>query len=379
MSFLKIQWKSFHILFALICFVQIAQVFAQPKEEKKVSKNTDQKEPTIIDNGYKIVTEGSVKYYVLNYQAEPSDTLSKIFRKFTGRSKVLFASHPSTVKTLSENKHVKDWENINQGEVITVYLSNDVVDLSKILHYVEKNNVVLKGADDWKMSLFYMMSGGSFSETLTTSEGSVSSTQDSPLTVGYSAFRKFKQDYSYSGSLYISVLDIGVSDKDEIVSIPWEFGLNSYVGYKKEKWPVEIYGGLDIERFSSFNSDELSSGEALSTREQLVTYLTFGTAQTFNIYKQLFFSKVSFSKSLFTSESRASLINPEVFSGFKYMLYLNTKITDKWFVHMLYKQHILEGATELSISRIGIGIGYAFSMSHANLSGFFRNLWPGKK
>jgi hypothetical protein len=53
-------------------------------------------------------------------------------------------------------------------------------------------------------------------------------------------------------------------------------------------------------------------------------------------------------------------VNPEKFSGLKYIAYLNMKYNNKWFYHGLFKQHSLTGATDLTITRFGLGVGYSF-------------------
>lgn len=214
--------------------------------------------------------------------------------------------------------------------------------------------------DRWSYSLFYALSRGSFQESILNSDITTKSTQDSPFTLGVSTFKKLHYDWNYSGSLYVSKLDGGLSDQNESVSLPWEYGLNSYIGYQRESWPVEVYTGIDHERFSSYNTEELPSGEPLSTREHTLTFLTLGVSKKFEWFGKQFLAKASYSSSVMSSQSRESKVNPQEFKGTKFILYLNMKASKDWFYHGFYKQHDLEGATSLHIARLGLGFGYSF-------------------
>ena len=127
----------------------------------------------------------------------------------------------------------------------------------------------------------------------------------------FSTFKIINSELNFSGSLYISKLDSAESKQEEF-SIPWEYGINSYIGYRKTSWPLEIYGGLDYERFSSFNTEEVAIGEALSTREHGLTYLTLGMAKKFGWLNKNFLFKASYSQSILSSQSRESLRIPRV-------------------------------------------------------------------
>lgn len=186
------------------------------------------------------------------------------------------------------------------------------------------------------------------------------SSQDSPFTLGASTFKNLNNNFNYSGSLYISKLDAGQSDADETISIPLEYGINSYLGYQPKPWPIEVYGGFDHERFSSYNTEELVMGMPLATREHVLTFLTVGLTRRFEWLGKKFLTKASFSQSVISSQSSASLADPAVFEGNKFILYLNMKAYKNWSYHSFYKQHNLEGPTQLVISRFGLGFGYSF-------------------
>ena len=238
-------------------------------------------------------------------------------------------------------------------------LKRETASEKTIIAAIKKNDKEDK-EKSWNYSLFYAFSKGSFQENILNSDITTTSSQDSPFTLGFSTYKKINYDFNYSGSLYISKLDNSISDLGESISIPWEYGLNSYIGYQRANWPVEIYTGLDYESFSSYNTEELPFGESLSTREHALTFMTFGVAKKFSWFNKQFLAKASYSQSIISSQSRPSLVNPEEFSGSKFILYLNMKASKKWFYHGFYKQHDLEGATALHIARMGVGFGYVF-------------------
>jgi hypothetical protein len=213
---------------------------------------------------------------------------------------------------------------------------------------------------NWHYSAFYAYSKGIFEETVNGQANSTISHQNSPVTLGIAAFKKFDRKLSYSGSIYLSQIESGVFYKNQEVDIPTEFGLTSYAGYQKENWPVEIYSGLDIEKLSSYNMEELDLDEPLSVREHTLFYLTVGMAKSFELASKRFLFKTSISKSILSKQSRPSLVTPDPFSGFKFIAFLTMKVTGNWSANLLYKQHNLEGATTLRASRLGVGLGYSF-------------------
>lgn len=239
------------------------------------------------------------------------------------------------------------------------FASNPIEDNQKTGSALDENDDKAR-TNGWNHSLFYALSRGSLQEGIPDSDITTESNQDSPLTLGFSTFKKLPNNFHYSGSLYLSKLDGGLSNRNESVSLPLEYGLNSYAGYQLENWPLGIYTGLDYERFSSYNTEELPSGEPLAIRAHTLTFLTVGASNRFEAFGKQFLAKASFSRSIMSSQSRPSKVNPKEFEGTKFILYLNVKAGKDWFYHGFYKQHDLEGATSLHISRVGFGFGYTF-------------------
>ena len=205
------------------------------------------------------------------------------------------------------------------------------------------------------LSAFYTMSRGTFSESA--DGASIASTQDSPLTLGSAYVYQFKQKSSVSGSMYVSQLD-GSIYNGETITIPPEYGLNAYYNHTFQDFPVVPYIGLDHERFSTYNTDELPLGYTLKTREHNITYLTLGAYKSFKIKRKNLLLKASLSKSIHSFSAPESLVTPEAFGGFKLIFYSSLDLSRRWSLHFLYKVHKLSGPTELSIHRMGLGVAF---------------------
>ena len=216
--------------------------------------------------------------------------------------------------------------------------------------------------NDLSLSIFYAASQGSFNESIKGTDVSAQTTQDSPATIGINFVKNNKSDPSSfnSGSFYISYLNNATSSiSNEQVNIPLEYGSNFYWNFKTETSLI-YYSGFDIERFSTFNIDEVVSGEDLSTREHTMSYLTIGLQNMFQVFSQSFLYKFSISQSILSQSNKQNETNDILYNGNKFILFLAAPISRNIAITSFYKQHILNGPTELSISRIGIGLSYKF-------------------
>lgn len=309
------------------------------------------------------------------------------------KTSYVYAQGGETLRELLENKvgipspvldeggyfeKIKHWnlslENssyLKPGERIYVELPYNVIltpqEPQRKLEFIttENKKIIAKinrqdDSEQWNYSLFYSLSKGSLQEAIPNSDISTSSSQDSPITIGFSSSKKLSYGVNYSGSLYLSKLDGGLSKRNESVSLPWEYGLNSYIGLLRKGWPLEVYTGVDHERFSSYNTEELPLGAPLQTREHALTFLTLGISKSFEWFGRQFLAKASYSSSILSSQSRPSNINPQEFAGSKFIFYLNMKASKDWSYHAFYKQHNLVGATSLHMARVGLGFGYSF-------------------
>ena len=236
--------------------------------------------------------------------------------------------------------------------------------------YVTRTKFTRKKKKKFKLnlnySLFYAFSFGNFTEKV--GGASLESSQNSPITLGVSAFQKISKDFSFSGSIYVSKLLSGVSNTPEFsreadnVTIPLEYGLTSYIEYRELYMDIKPYAGIDIESFSTFNLDELKDdpNRKLDVRTHRFFYTTIGALTLTKIFKRPTLIKASLSATILSGSSRQSLVSDEDFTGMKFMFFFATKIKNRWGASFLYKQHVLDGPTELTVSRSAVGISYRF-------------------
>lgn len=223
-----------------------------------------------------------------------------------------------------------------------------------------KEAVKKREQHDFSLSVFYAASQGTFDEKVKGSNISASTQQDSPATFGLSAILNSKEKFYYTTSFYISHLNTSSSDQlGEDVEIPLEYGSTFYSNYRV-KDNISFYIGGDLERFSTFNIEEINNGEQLDTIEHNVLYFTTGLAYNYELFSFPMLTKLSVSQSLF-SQSNAKNENENTFyNGNKFIFFSNIKILHSWSLNIFYKQHLLNGPTELNISRFGAGISYRF-------------------
>lgn len=217
-------------------------------------------------------------------------------------------------------------------------------------------------AKDYKKTLggFYVISKGDFTEKVKQTKTTLKSTQNSPITLGLAgSLIPVNKDYFYSYSVYLSHLRSGKTSLGEEVNPPLEYGLTGYYNKIVKDWYVIPYAGIDYERFSTFNTDEASvNGTTLKTREHQIIYATLGAQKAFTIDNISFYAKASLSYSVSSSSNVQSTLSDENFTGYKYMFFLNFKISGPYSFQMLYKRHIMDGPTELTIDRFAVGLGY---------------------
>lgn len=204
-------------------------------------------------------------------------------------------------------------------------------------------------------------SQGQFSQSY--QSATLDSAQNSPITFGLGGayiFQKYP-GYSLSGSAYFSTLSLASINESsrlgiasDSVDVPTEIGANLYL-QKNINSQFSYYGGFDLEKFSTLNFIEVAtqSDDELKVIDQSMIFLTAGLGYNTKIILPTSF-KISLSPVI---SSKTEL------SGYKYILYANQKITKKIWYHVFYKKHILADEVrneEVSIARIGLGVGMAF-------------------
>lgn len=305
------------------------------------------------------------------YRVEQGDTFASILKLYVKDDSVINKTTPLVQKNMSFNPHVSDWNQLTPGTLISIYIPEEMMDMNK---YRSKQAVVYSKNEEvkkvimakigppegFKGSLFYMASWGNFSQT---AEGTtVDYKQNSLVTLGIQGNYFPKNSlYSFSASTYFSTFSAAETILPPFsVKLPAELGMNFYGDYLWKKPRISWHGGLDYEKFSAFNIEGIFNDQRIYLDRISVVYLTAGVSHVFNILEKPIYIKASFSKSVTstTTSDYSSRTKLESYSGSKMLFYLNYKFTDKLFLHTLLKIHTMAGPSELTSTRLGVGVGY---------------------
>lgn len=217
------------------------------------------------------------------------------------------------------------------------------------------------GNKNYTLYAMYTASAGSFHEQIKTQEGNIKSTQNSPLSLGIgTTFFLDKTNRMISSSLYWSSLRASKLSGDGVSSSELEtkpeIGFNFYYQQLTSWYELSFFGGGDYEQFSTFNTSAFVEGEPLALNQNKIFYATAGMARTFFISDLKLLVKSSISQSL-KSDTTSSLPTDK-FDGQRFTLFGSIKGESQFTYHLLYKRHMLDGPTKLTINRIGVGIGF---------------------
>lgn len=299
----------------------------------------------------------------IRYQITDERNLPQILSKFLKPGSRLKRDSLIFEINKERNSHVDDWNDLDAGVEIDLYLPKGMVSAKKFKAYLALKKRRLeeskrKAPSPWNTSVFYMASYGRFTQTQR--EINISFQQNSPLSLGVSTGYRLGDNYSLSGSLYASYLtsassSLGGSD----IAIRPEIGGNAYLSRKfGNNW--NFFTGIDFERFTTFNINDIRSTSEIFLDENRMSFATFGIDKVIPFEKKRLLLRFSISPVL--SSQRLSYTTAEeieeVFSGIKYLIYINASINKKYYFHVLYKQHSMTGPGDLNVSRIGLGIGY---------------------
>jgi hypothetical protein len=313
-------------------------------------------------------------YYAFLYSIEPDDSFASVLRLFVKDDMIINKRTPLVNKIMKNNSHIKDWNTLPSGQIITLFIPPSVLDTAKYKKVFTDRRMKIEAAkkvmeemtsttEGLKGSAFYMASVGDFKQSSPLGTN-VTYNQNSYGTFGFQGNYYPKNSlYSFASSLYVSVF----TPADTIlppnnVTLPPEIGFNAYGEYLWKPHAITFHGGFDYEKFSSFNLIGIEEQQRIYLDRLSVIYLTAGLSHVFKIFNVPLFTKFSISKSITsttTSDYTSTLVaKPESLSGVKALFYLNYKFTDKLFFHSMFKYHKMSGPSELSSMRLGVGIGY---------------------
>ncbi|MGI4994011.1 hypothetical protein ACRXCV_15335 [Halobacteriovorax sp. GFR7] len=321
-----------------------------------------------------IIKSKKIKYIKVPYRVSmDKERLSQIYKIFIKDDSIVSISHPMVVKTINTNPDT-NFSNLKKSQRFKLYVSVDLLDWDKLSKYQlsvkESERIAQKSLDrvkerleesPFRYSVFYMASYGSFAQE-NPAHADVTFLQNSPISFGLStSFYPKEKPYNLSGSIYYSYLTTALIDQtDEEVKVDPEIGGNIYFSYKLDSPRMSLYGGVDFEKFNTFNLENLQVNGLVTFDTNQVTYLTIGMSKSVDLFGHQFFTKLSYSHSIVsrrTNSYSASEFN-DSFSGSKILFYLFKNLGNNFFAHSLFKYHWMSGPSDITTFRLGVGFGY---------------------
>ncbi|WP_412471164.1 hypothetical protein [Halobacteriovorax sp. RT-2-4] len=317
------------------------------------------------------------QYLRLSYQSVNSEKLQTIYEQLLIDSYNYEEEDFMAKKTRRENGHIKDWNNL-KDKSFRLYVEIELIDINKFMNILNLTDEQIKAlfgvvksdrptpkkqndSGPLKFSVFYMTSLGEFNQK--SAPGSVEFKQNSSVSLGLTSVYQVNAKYGAQASLYYSHLNTASANQYlDNVSVDPEIGFNLYGTYKFAEYGLEAYAGLDFERFNTFNFDGLTEADQVKFDKNQIFFLTVGVQKNFKLYRRNFLAKFSYSHSLLSSRDigYANTSDKQEFTGGKIMAYVMGDITKKIFAHAIFKMHFMDGPTDLSVNRLGLGFGYKF-------------------
>lgn len=204
----------------------------------------------------------------------------------------------------------------------------------------------------------YTAFAGQFSEMAAQQE--IKSSQNSPLSFSIGGRYKLN-DYEIHANINYTIFNSaevsGNSNTTQKVRIPAEIKMQTQLAYGIPQTLWSMSGGIDYEIFGTYNTLELTQGSNIETRKNNLAFASIGVRRIFSVFKKPFGTELTYSKSFLSNSSAGAAAE---FEGAKIVLLLRLRLAPKYQVHFLFNRYDLEGATELTINRAGLGMSYLF-------------------
>lgn len=306
------------------------------------------------------------------YMIKGKESLDSIATKLLPRYKVKYGKRIEDFKKdlVEWNTHITNWERVPLFSNIYIeypypaHISYPYAPkLAAGTNYAVLNSDAETPIGNNRFTVFgmYTASAGDFQESIKTQDGSIKSTQNSPFSLGLgTTIFLDKSNRMLSGSAYWSSLQAsklsGEGVESNELKTNAEIGFNIYYQQLTPWAELSLYGGVDYEKFSTFNTSAFLDGANLAFNENKLIYATLGFGRTFFIKDYKLLIKSSIAQSI-KSDTTSSLPNDK-FEGQRFLLFASIKGESRFTYHLIYKRHMLEGPTKLTINRIGLGLGF---------------------
>lgn len=298
------------------------------------------------------------RFFSIEVKAPEDGYLDETLQKSTQIPK-RFIKMPGFINMVKRyNPRLRNKSSVKKGEKIYIELpyktALKIARMEKDVRDPESDFIEKKS---FGYSVSYSLSKKNIIDTSSTT--TVDSAQNSPYTLGFSVNKRFNEDYSYFGTVYVSKMNNSFAPNDQPVEVPLEFAMKNYAQKRFNNHPYLIYGGLDIERFSTFKSTSFTEVARL---QHSFAFLTIGIARPFTLFNKGMLFKLSLAQSIWNKldlESNSN-VTYETFSGNKIASLFIMSITKRIGIHLFYDKHILEAESKLDITRFGSGIHFRF-------------------
>lgn len=289
------------------------------------------------------------------------DTLQSIAKRNFQQVKIKYGDriHDYEEDLKKWNPKITDWNKLQKSQLLYVdYPYDPSLQGSTWTPTLGKFDDANEYDQKFSLAVFYASSFGSYKET--TSEQTVDSGQNFPVTLGMaSSLTNAEKIHFLLASIYWAQSSKGTvagnsTSSTKEFSTPGELGFNTYYQYYMKDRSLGVYSGYDFEKLNTFNTSQIVSGSPVENVDNQIHYVTAGMFYAFEPYDLKMTLKASISKTLASTTSGTVPL-----TGYKYIFYYTIKPLGPLNLSFFYKHHELKGPTNLSINRIGFSIGFA--------------------
>jgi len=260
------------------------------------------------------------------------------------------------------NPKLRKKDKVKKGEKIYIEMPYNTA-----MYYAKLEKPLKTKPEDknYDYSFSYSFSRKNIIDTeLSGNEEIIESDQNAPLTIGFAAKKTINDRYAFFSTIYFSRMNDADFKKgtteDSIIKVPvpLEIALKTYVQRKFDNTKFQLYGGLDIERLTTFKTDQ----DDIARLRHSFAFLTLGIQRPFSIFQFPSLFKFSIARSIINKLSLDSNkpVDFETFSGNKIASLLIVSITNRIGIHSFFDWHKLEAESELDMKRYGMGLHFRF-------------------
>ena len=307
-----------------------------------------------------VSTQAKQRFFSINIKAKKDGTLKETFLDSTQIPRWAINKPNFMKRVLKFNPKLRKIDKIKKGQRIYLELPFKEAMLYARLGR-EPEPTLTEFNSKWSVS--YSLSRKNIidsSPSLT-----INSEQNALYTIGVSYNHKFSDRYSYFATGYASKMNSALvpsvteGEEAEEVEVPVEFAMKNYFQRYYESKNFILYGGADIERFSTF---KVTDDNQVARLQHHFAFLTIGVAKPFSLFTQKMLFKVSVAQSVWNKLSlqSASTQTFESFSGNKVAMLFISSLTKRIGIHFYYDWHMLSAQSDLDIRRFGAGVHFRF-------------------